>query len=334
MSNPSNKKPTSFDVAKLAGVHRSAVSRAFSEGTSISQETKEKVLSAAKTLGYRVNYLARGLQAQNSGLVGIVASRLDTSYRSLQVKLASHELLQRGFTPILLTADDNVDLNGRMSNLLNYNVSGMIITSDTPSQDIIEECLHLSVPVVLINRAPTVSGPDLVQVDTNQAGKMAFEMLRSAGATRFAVLEPVAQTYTVVGRARAFAKYCHEAGYPIQVIKTDGQFYKDGENAADKIHTQLSELDGIFCTTDLMAFGVLDRLRTKHQARIPSQVKLLGFDDVEQARWSGYNLSTIRQDIEESAQFAIELMVSRLENPDRAPQAKQISLYPVHRETT
>ena len=79
------KKPTSFDVAKLANVHRSAVSRALSGKGRVSEETRERVMKAAQELGYRVNYLARGLHDQNSGLVGLVASRLDTPYRALQV---------------------------------------------------------------------------------------------------------------------------------------------------------------------------------------------------------------------------------------------------------
>lgn len=334
MADIPNKKPTSYDVAKLAGVHRSAVSRAFSDGKSISDETRRKVVEAAQSIGYRVNYLARGLHAQNSGLVGIVASRLETSHRARQVKLISGELVKSGFTPILLTADGVEDLRGHMSGLLNFNVSGMIITSDTPPPDIIEECSHLSVPVVLINRAPSVAGADRVQLDIKAAGRMAFQMLHEAGATRFGVLEPKAQTYSVVGRAREFAQNCKSEGFDVTIIKTQEQSYKDGLAASDDIQSALDSFDGIFCTTDLMAFGVLDGLRIRHDVSVPEQVRILGFDDADQAEWSGYNLSTISQNIEDSGKVAVELMMKRLADPSRILETRTIALTSVHRGTT
>lgn len=329
-----NKKPTSYDVAKLAGVHRSAVSRAFSDGKSISDETRQKVVEAAQALGYRVNYLARGLHSQNSGLVGIVASRLETSHRARQVKLISGELIKAGFTPILLTADGMDDLRGHMSGLLNFSVSGMIITSDTPPPDIIEECSHLSVPVVLINRAPSVAGADRVQLDVKAAGRLAFQMLHEAGATRFGVLEPEAQTYSVVGRAREFALNCRSEGFNVTTIKTREQSYNDGLYASDDIRAALGDLDGVFCTTDLMAFGVLDGLRIRHDVSVPKQLRILGFDDADQAEWSGYDLSTINQNIEDSGKVAVEMMMKRLVDPSRKLETKIIALTPVHRGTT
>lgn len=334
MSESRKKKPTSYDVAKLAGVHRSAVSRAFSDGASISAETKEKVLKAAKTLEYRVNFFARGLQNQNSGLVGLVASRLDTPYRAKQVKLTSHELIKNGYTPILLTVDKGDDLSGRMSSLLNYNITGMIVTSDTPPAKIIEECIQYAVPVILINRDASISGTDRVQLDIEDAGQMAFDMLRQTNATKFAVLMPKSETYTVVGRANTFAKKCRDADFPVRIIETHGQGYTAGKNAAAEIYENLASIDSVFCTTDLMAFGLLDGLRSEYNVKIPEQLKVLGFDDIEQASWASYNLSTISQDIQQCATLAVELMMKRLKNPDNPLEKIDILLNPVHRGTT
>lgn len=333
MADTPRKKPTSYDVAKLAGVHRSAVSRAFSKGGSISPETKEKVMRAAKTLEYRVNFFARGLQNQNSGLVGIVASRLDTPYRAKQVKLASHELIRNGYTPILLTADKTDDVSGHMSNLLNYNITGMIVTSDTPPAKIIEECIQYNVPVILINRDPSITGTDRIQLDIKHAGQMAFDMLHQGGATKFGVLMPQSQTYTVVGRANIFAQKCRDAGFPITIIETEGQSYESGLAATEKVYKNLADIDGIFCTTDLMAFGLLDGLRNQHNIAVPQQLKVLGFDDVEQANWGAYNLSTINQDIQKSAIAAVDLMMKRLEVPEKPLEIINISLKPVQRGT-
>lgn len=83
-----------------------------------------------------------------------------------------------------------------------------------------------------------------------------------------------------------------------------------------------------------MAFGLLDGLRSEYNVKIPEQLKVLGFDDIEQASWASYNLSTISQDIQQCATLAVELMMKRLKNPDNPLEKIDILLNPVHRGTT
>lgn len=145
---------------------------------------------------------------------------------------------------------------------------------------------------------------------------------------------PQTQTYTVVGRAKVFAQKCRDAGFPISIIKTAGQSYAAGLAATPKVYKKLADIEGIFCTTDLMAFGLLDGLRKQHNIAVPQQLKVLGFDDVEQASWGAYNLSTINQDIQQSAIAAVDLMVKRLKAPEKPLEIRDISLKPVLRGTT
>ena len=132
MAKPAVRKPTSYDVARLAGVSRSAVSRAFTPDANIAPDTKDKVIKAAAELGYRVNSLARGLQQKHSGIVGLVASRLDTPMRSRQVRRMSEALIRENFKPMLITAERPDDVGTLIESLLGYSVAGMIFTSDTP----------------------------------------------------------------------------------------------------------------------------------------------------------------------------------------------------------
>lgn len=334
MNDKPTKRPTSFDVAQRAGVHRSVVSRALSGTGRMSQDTRSKVLRAAEELGYRVNFLARGLQNQSSGLVGLLASRLDTPYRAQQVRVAARELLQSGYCPILITAEENDDLSGLLERLLSYSVAGMIVTSDTPPGGIIEECHRMSLPVVLINRDPSVTGVDRVQIDIDSAGRMAFDMLRQRGGRHFAVLRPLDQTYTVAGRADAFARYCREAGCPFEVIQPDGQDYADGLQAAAQFAALPQHVDAVFGTTDLLALGFLDGLRSRQGIAVPEAVQLVGFDDIAQAGWLGYDLSTIRQDVDQAAHAAVRLLLNRIANPGPEHATTTIQLSPVHRGTT
>lgn len=333
MKDPVNKKPTSFDVAKLAGVHRSQVSRALSGQGRMSDETRQKVLDAAQELGYRVNFLARGLQASSSGLVGIVASRLDTPYRSAQVRVAARELLSNGFTPLLVTTEGGEDQTGLVERLLNYSVAGMMITSGTPSSGIIEECARLQVPVVLINRDASLQGADRVLIDIHASGRMAFDMLHASGGTRFAVLCPRDRTYSVLGRATAFATCCADAGFSVDEIEVASQDYEAGLAAADRF-VATSKADAVFCTNDLLALGFLDGLRLRHGVSVPDQVQVLGFDDIPQAAWLSNNLSTVRQSLEAAGKDAVALILDRIANPARPHETRYISILPVHRGTT
>ncbi len=334
MTDKSKKKPTSFDVARLAGVHRSAVSRAFSGRGRMADDTRKKVLAAAEQLGYRVNFLARGLQGSSSQLVGIVASRLDTPYRATQVKILARELLFDGYHPILVTAEGGDDLTGLMEGLLNYSVSGMIITSDTPPSALIEECAALSVPVVLINRDSGVKDADRVQMDIRDSGQLAFDTLRSCGGRRFAVLIPQTQTYSVAGRAEEFARCCDTAGLSLQRILVAGQDYDDGLRAADYLAALKDRPDAVFGTTDLLAIGFLDGLRHRHGIQVPQEVQVLGFDDIPQASWLGNDLSTLGQDAEQAAQTAVQLMLERIQAPGRAFETQTIRVLPRLRNTT
>lgn len=334
MTDEPKKPATSFDVARKAGVSRSMVSRAFTEGAKISDASRQKVLEAAEELGYRVNFLARGLQTRQSNLVGIVVSSLDTPFRSRQVKIAAQEFIRHGYRPILLTIEENDDVEQWVSVMLNYNVAGVLITSATPSSKIIQECRRLQMPLVLINRGKKQDIADTVQIDVTQAGELAFSMLTRAGRGRLAVVQPQTPSYSVTGRVEAFVAKCKREGVALDEFFSDSQSYAAGFEAAGKLGLVLSEIDGVFCATDLLAMGVMDRLRADWGTRFPQDVEIVGCDDIEQAGWGAYQLSTMRQNAEEQVLAAVAQMRERIENPDAKIQTYIQKLTPIFRQTT
>ncbi|MEO1238391.1 MAG: LacI family DNA-binding transcriptional regulator [Pseudomonadota bacterium] len=334
--NTNTRIPTSFDVARKAGVSRSTVSRVFTGGARVSPEVRARVFDAADALGYRVNALARGLQARHSNLVGVVASRLDTPFRALQVRCLAQKLLLEGMNPLLLVADGGEDIRALIHNILSYSVSGVIVTSDTPSPDVVQACNEAGVPVVMINRGPASTGADTVRMDLDAGGRAAFEMLSECGTPRFGLLAPAQKTYSVTGRASAFKTCCADAGQPVVHIASDGQGHDAGKAAASALFAEVTagRIDSLFCATDLLALGVLDGLRHDRGVDIPGTLQIVGFDDIEQAAWSAYGLSTIRQDIVEQAVTAVELVLLRLEDPWRPFETRTFGLQKVLRGTT
>jgi DNA-binding LacI/PurR family transcriptional regulator len=335
MAREVERKPTSFDVAKRAGVSRSAVSRAFTPGARISAETKEKVTRAASELGYRVNSLARGLQQDHSGIVGLVASRLDTPMRSSQVARLSELLIREGFMPMLITAERPDHVGTLIESLLGYNVAGMIFTSDTPPPALIKDCARFGLPVVLINRPGNSGWGDRVVADNLTGGSMAARILIECGATRLGCLMPRRETYSVSGRARAFVDHAAELGYPVETLLADDQGYADARaSIAGTDQAVLDRIDGLFCSTDLMALGALDGLRLDRGIPVPEQIQVLGFDNIEQARWGAYDLSTISQDIDAQAATVVRLLIERMSGDGSSNKLEQGPLTAILRGTT
>lgn len=174
----------------------------------------------------------------------------------------------------------------------------------------------------------------MIEVDLVQAGELAFNMLTRAGAKRLAVIEPKCPSFSVTGRAEAFRECCLRNNVDVKVFTCASQSYQAGFDVGGEIGVFLKELDGVFCATDLIALGVLDRLRGDWNTRIPEELEIVGFDNIEQAGWASYNLSTIYQNADEQATAAVRLMLDRIKNPDRAPARQRQLVTPVFRGTT
>ena len=336
MNKSAQRKPTSFDVARLAGVSRSAVSRAFTPGANISPEMREKVTKAADELGYRVNSLARGLQQKHSGIVGLVTSRLDTPLRSNQVRLLSEALIREGFKPMLLTVERPEDLGRLIESLLGLQRRrGSSSPTALRRGALIEDCRRLGLPVVLVNRAGSAKWGDRVVADIDAAGQLAVDMLERCGAARLACLTPRKQTYSVSGRANAFVSAARERNLSCLIIHTSDQGYDEAREAIVQLNRAgIDGFDALFCATDLLALGALDGLRLDLGVRVPEDIQVLGFDDIEQAAWGAYDLSTIRQDAKAQAEAVLELLTDRIADNTLPNRVHRQDLLPIYRGTT
>ncbi|WP_305984734.1 LacI family DNA-binding transcriptional regulator [Roseibium sp. MMSF_3544] len=328
------KQVNSFDVARLAGVSRSAVSRTFTDGASVSEETREKVIKAARELGYRVNVLARSLHKQKSDLVGVVAADLDNPFRAEQIDLLSQGLLEGGFRPILLRGDPSTDVAELIGSLLQYSVAGVIVTSDTPPEEICRECLENGVPLVVVNKRDPGAPVDRVVTDFEAGGRLAFEHLIASGCRKLAVVTPERSSYSVNGRALAFEQIANDAGVPVVRIAWGTQSYDGGLAASAYVNKVRSEVDGVFCTADYLALGVMDGLRHEYGLRIPEDLQLIGYDDIVQASWKSYDMTTVVQSRHELCEITLNLLMQRLEEPDLPQQVETCGVSLIQRGTT
>lgn len=294
------------DVAELAGVSRTAVSRAFTPGASVSAETKAKVFAAAEKLGYQVNNLARGLLTSRTGLVALIAAEIQTPYRSSLLTALSSRLQAEGKVGMLINTDRSDESVARaLRQAISYRTEAAIVLSGMPDASLAEICLRNGMPLVFINREEERAGALRVRVDDINAGRQAFTLLAAAGCNRLAFASSMAGTPSLVDRGKGFRAMAKEAGVQIVEAASGMTSYRTGLDVGTQLLSATERPDGIFCATDLIACGVIDAARERFRLRVPEDVSVIGFDDIEQASWESYNLTTFRQPVPEIAEAAV-----------------------------
>jgi DNA-binding LacI/PurR family transcriptional regulator len=318
-------------VAELAGVSRSAVSRAFTPGASIAPATLARVHEAAAALGYQVNDLARGLLANRSQLVGLVSSDADAPFRAQMIAALSQALIERSNVPAIISIGPTAnDIANASRQLLRYRAEATVFLSGSPPASLVELARRNGQPLILINRAET--GLDSVHCDDKDGAQQAFEALCMAGATRFAVLNSANPSPSLHARERAFAEFAAVSGFEAKIVRAGRADYDGGQEAARQLLASGPAPDAIFCVNDLIAFGALDRLRGAG-LRVPDDVSVIGFDDVPIAAWSSYSLTTLRQDPRRLARAVVSILDRRLAFPDTLPISVDVPVELVVRET-
>ncbi|ALG90504.1 MULTISPECIES: LacI family DNA-binding transcriptional regulator [Actibacterium] len=325
---------TAEDVARLAGVSRSAVSRAFTNGASISSETRDKVMAAADRLGYRVNYLARSLTLQRTELVALVVSDMDHSFRARIVDLLSRGLVKAGYRPFLLPWSDGDDAGRLIDMMLHYNVSGAIMTSDTPPGEIAAHCARHGVPLVLVNKAPVDAHAPRVLHDVEAAGRLAAEALFEAGCRRVAYAGPRRPSYTIDARRAAFLRHAAELGMRCRFEANGARpNYAGGVEAAAEFLPRAGEVDGVHCGNDFLALGFLDRIRSDG-LRVPADLSVVGCDNIAEAAWTSYDLTTVTQDAEAVVSACLAALIELVEGEEEPAPTTVIPVRLVRRGST
>ncbi len=294
------------EVAVRAGVSRSAVSRTFTPGASVSAETRRKVMEAAEVLGYHVNHLARGLMRNESGIVCLIVSDMGTPYRSSLVRTLTQHLQDAGKIAMLVNTDrfdGSVDLALRQA--IRYRADASIILSGMPDKSITELCLKNGQRLVLINRDDAQRGPFRINLDDGEAAGRVVTAFVRAGCRRLAFASSEAGTPSLMARERGFVEAARAVGLEVLVERYGPTNYDSGRVLAQRLLTRRERPDAVFCATDLLACGFLDAARHDFSISVPDQLCMSGFDDIEQASWSSYQLTTFAQPIEAIAREAV-----------------------------
>jgi DNA-binding LacI/PurR family transcriptional regulator len=299
---PSRSFVSAQQVAELAGVSRSAVSRTFTQGASVSDTMRRKVQQAAEELGYHVNHLARSLIQENSRIVCVIGAEINTPYQARMLEALVRGMQRIGRVAMVInSAGDRGSAEAALRQTLNYRAKATIVLSGAPPAALVRTCINSGQQVILINRDDHLDGPTNVVVDNDHAGREAFHMLQRAGCRKIAVVSSTAGTPSLMAREQAFEAAAREAGLGVRIVRPGPTSYASGFAAGEVLLSGSDRPDGAFCVTDLLACGFMDAARFEFGIDIPGELCVIGFDDIDQASWSSYALTTFRQPVEDMA---------------------------------
>ncbi len=319
-----NDKVTSAQVAALAGVSQSAVSRVFTPGASASKKTVERVRAAALELGYRPNALARGLITGRTRIIGLVVAYLDNQFYPVALELLSRALQERGYHILMFMAGNTTDKIAEVvGELMDYQVDGIITASVAMSNDLTTRCAAAGIPVVMFNRGQDDARLSEVTSDNVAGGRRAAEFLLAGGHRRIAHVMGWQGSSTGRDRAAGFSQAMRAAGVaPVAMI--DGMYNREtAASVARDLFSGPDRPDAVFVGNDHMAFAVMDVLRFELGLSLPGDVSVVGYDDVPLASWPAYDLTTIRQPVRRMVDATVDALMAQIEG-DGMPRKLQI----------
>lgn len=323
-TSQNRKAPTESDVAKLAGVSQSAVSRAFTPGASVAPATREKIHEAARELGYQPNMMARTLATKRSNIIALAISYLENPFYAQVVLELSQKLRETGRHILLFTTSPDGKADPALENVLSYQVDALILTATTASHELAAQCQAAGVPVVQINRESKLPGISTVRGQNELAGTKIAEFLHSGSHKRYAFIGGTPESGTSKTRENAYTNRLKELGVDEVLVRYGNYTFEGAANAIRELLSLPEPPDAVFCASDYMAFAVLDVAKREFGLKVPDQLSVVGFDNVPAANRFAWALTTYSQPAAMLVDAAIEIIDTAIENPGRRAQRREV----------
>jgi DNA-binding LacI/PurR family transcriptional regulator len=308
------------DVAVRAGVSTRTVSNVANGFAHVAPETRRRVQQAIDDLGYRPNTAARQLRRGRSETISLVVPEIGSAYFAEVASLLVRVAEERGWTVHIDQTDGAADRERRMvAGPVGQSVDGVICS---PWAVAPEELARLATgPLVLLGERAAVGRLDHVAIDNVAASTLATEHLVAQGRRRIAAIgaQPHLHNETARLRLQGYRAALAAAGVPAAeewVLPVQRLHRPDGAEAMSRLLDEGRSVDAVFCFTDELALGAM-RTLAERGLRVPEDVAVVGFDDIEDGRYSVPSLTTIAPDKDEIARFAVECLADRLREPDR-----------------
>lgn len=309
-------RPTILDVAKQAGVSKSTVSLVLQGNKAVKEATRVAVRQAMADIGYVYNRSAATLRSSSSGLIGLVINDLRNPFFTEFAALFQMELARNGFATVLANTDEDPALQTRMiSSLVEHGVSGFIVS---PSYGGERETLAVlkasNTPTLQVFRSLKTDDTEFpfLAPDYPRGGRLAVEHLLEMRCKRIAFLGGLDGRAVTEERMSGYLSVLAEHGMD-PVVLTGQATRGFGKAMAAKLHSEYPEVDGAICFNDLVALGVLSA-SPELGVKIGTDLRVVGFDDIEDCRDSYPSLTSVSCHIPDFAKSTAEQILAWVKN--------------------
>ena len=337
MSRRPRSSPTILDVAAAAGVSKATAARALGSYGAVSPDVRERVASAALKLGYRRNFLARSMITGRSHTIGLVVADIENPFFARAARGVADVAHAAGYEVLLVNSDeDPATERAAVRVLFEKRVDGLIVApASTDEGAHLAELTGRGVPVVLIDRAAPGIDADAVVVDNVPAAARAIEHLVGLGHRRIALLTSQGLVHTNQMRLAGYLEGLEAAG-----IASDDELVRMAEytrEAAGAEAMAVLSLDdpatAIFTTDNLMSLGAFEGTQRAGR-RVPEEVSLVGFDDLEWTTIVRPPLTVVAQPVYELGRTAAERLMARINGDELLPALYTLATTLIVREST
>ncbi|MDD6200402.1 MAG: LacI family DNA-binding transcriptional regulator [Firmicutes bacterium] len=310
------KNVTIKDVAKVAGVSYSTVSRALSGSPEISADTRERILEVCKQMNYTANTVARAMVMKSTKLLGLILSGVNNPFMSELAYHIDRQARARGYNIILCNSSRKPELELELFELMiGRQVDGIILCPSGPESYETLRPLLARVPTVFVGENLREAPESYVSVDNSKGAYMGVEYLYSLGHRDILYFGRRRGSPTHQLRADGYAAACLDLNLTPRYCNNTFPFtsIKYGYQLAKQLFAQKRDYTAIFAATDTNALGIMQAAE-ELGIRIPEDISLLGFDNIRDSGLPRINLSTIEQPMKLLASVAVDVLLDKVQN--------------------
>ena len=325
------------DVAKKAGVSIASVSRVINDSKPVAPETKEKILKVIEETGYKPNAMARGLKKNESGLIGLITPDMENGTFAELVKGIESVIEKNSMNLIVSNSKGEIERELKELQILKeQQLDGILFSGVKFTKKHKEYFDRYKVPTIIVSQKFPGSGLPYVDVDNFQAAYEAVNYLIENNHSQIALIHgPLYDKSAGQDRYDGFFEALKDKG-----IKANSDFIKEGNftiqsgyQAMEKILNENKELPtAVFAASDRMAIGVLDCC-LDNGIKVPEDISIIGFDDIELATVVRPKLTTVRVDHSKLGEKSVELLIDKIKNKGKNECFYEADFEIIERET-
>ncbi len=315
---PHKKQINSIDVAKAAGVSPATISRAFAN-RNINRKTREHILRIANELGYYPDALASGLNKGKNKLIAIIFDERNLNeWEFLMLDKLSTQLQNNGYFPLIHRLSSTSQYE-RVKSIAAWKTAGIIVFNDLLDASLLSKTFMTS-SLIIVNtnfKAGNKISADHIIIDDHNGLKPLVDNLLLCGRKNFTW---IGGTGVSIQRKKTISQILHKNKLSFIDSEQGDYSYDSGYMKSLLLCRRTPHIDTIMCANDSMALGAMDAIRHTLKLKVPEDIAITGYDDIPQASWPSYNLTTVRENTDEIISTVINFLLTRQKSPETPPR--------------